>query len=103
MSRTFAKEPSNSTPRAVWASMMQAMSFMNTGMKCTVLVNVNVLVGHVQLFDGRVRQVVHLRDAEHEEQGIATAMRRDDRERASRLPVPMYPRAAAFVRRRGAS
>ena len=42
MSRTFfAKEPSNSTPRAVWASMMPAMSFMNTGMKCTVLVKVN--------------------------------------------------------------
>ena len=26
------------------------------------------LVGHVQLLDGRVRQVVHLRDVEHEEQ-----------------------------------
>ena len=31
---------SNSTPRAVCASMMPFMSFMNTGMKCTALVNV---------------------------------------------------------------
>ena len=37
MSRTFfTRPPSNSTPRAVCASMMPAMSFMNTGMKCTV-------------------------------------------------------------------
>ena len=32
---------SNSTPRAVWASMIPAMSFMNTGMKWMVDVNVN--------------------------------------------------------------
>ena len=41
MSRTFfTSDPSNSTPRAVCASMMPAISFMNTGMKCTVLVKV---------------------------------------------------------------
>ena len=40
--RTFFKTPpSNSTPRAVCASMMPAISFMNTGMKCTVDMNVN--------------------------------------------------------------
>ena len=37
----FKKPPSNSTPRAVCASMMPAISFMNTGMKCTVDMNVN--------------------------------------------------------------
>ncbi len=36
----FASEPSKATPRAVCASMMPAMSFMNTGMKCTVDVKV---------------------------------------------------------------
>ena len=43
MRRTFFTMPpaSNSTPRAVWASMMPAMSFMNTGMKRMVDVKAN--------------------------------------------------------------
>ena len=43
MSRAFFTTPpvSNCTPRAVWASMMPFMSFMNTGMKRTVDVNAN--------------------------------------------------------------
>ena len=39
--RRFKKPPwSNSTPRAVCASMMPDISFMKTGMKCTVEVKV---------------------------------------------------------------